>query len=244
MGSLWFETKALPLILIRKCPERCVARCFLQCSPSRCVTTLAQQLPQGRCWNCIYRHQGESYYQSSPLWSQTTNKTRTISLQEQCVTQHQFYLADFNLFSRFWIWLPLVSTPILLVLSFSRIWVVALLLCPDLSVWSLCLCYLVRPVQIPANERSQSPSSHLLRWGTKLTILWKRAKSQILPLSLYTQSKITLGSLMCSFCSASVNKKRLVWVKLLLSQIALTGINQYYFPYRCCCCFCAVVADF
>lgn len=36
------------------------------------------------------------YCQSSPLQSLNNNKTKIISLWEQCVTQHQFYLTDFN----------------------------------------------------------------------------------------------------------------------------------------------------
>lgn len=37
-----------------------------------------------------------SYCKSSPLQSHNNNKTKIISLQEQCVTQHQLYLTDFN----------------------------------------------------------------------------------------------------------------------------------------------------
>lgn len=34
--------------------------------------------------------------QSSLLQSHNNKKTKIVSLQEQCVTQHQFYLPDFN----------------------------------------------------------------------------------------------------------------------------------------------------
>lgn len=37
-----------------------------------------------------------SYFQSSPLQSRNNNKTKIISLREQCVSQHQFHLTDFN----------------------------------------------------------------------------------------------------------------------------------------------------
>lgn len=112
--------------------------------------------------------------------------------------------------SRLWIWAPLIQKLFLIMLSFSQIWVVAVLLCPELCVCTLCLCSLTLPgTHVLYKCQLMNVFDHLPPTSLRYTTLNPTGTSQVKDLATFlcTWSKTILGFLMHTF----VNKKTLLF---------------------------------
>lgn len=128
-------------------------------------------------------------------------------------------------------------------LSFSQIWVVAVLLCPELCVCTLCLCSLTLPgTHVLYKCQLMNVFDHLPPTSLRYTTLNPTGTSQVKDLATFlcTWSKTILGFLMHTF----VNKKTLLfeWNFYQAGWVSVTELC--YFPYGCSCCFCTTAVDF